>query len=166
MKSSLFFSVTPGLVLSLIGLHLAAQGALVDGSQESLLIFDEKCDPKWRKTKQTLKQNIRSHWQDPQCYDFTFTRYCFCMPEDVGPFNVKVRDGVVVEPVGKGIPTMPEIFSMINAKCIAGCNKDKGAVLCNVDYDQQGWVKSLYIDESSFIADEETSFVISDFKVC
>ena len=130
----------------------------------------DQCDPNWQTLNVQLKRN-RAAWnqysKSMKCYTMVFARQCFCPPEWRGPFDATV-DGRVVYPKRFSIPTMDEIFDMVQERCIDGCPK-RGAVLCNVKFaseDEGSYIKSLYIDQIKQIADEEIGYTIDDLKPC
>ncbi len=84
-------------------------------------------------------------------YDFTVTRTCFCPPAYTRPRDVQVRDG---KPISGGrkireYATVPRIFDVIQNAI------DEQAERLEVTYGPGGLPRSVYIDYSFMIADEE-----------
>ena len=106
-------------------------------------------------------------FNDLQDYTYTISRNCFCPEEFRGPFVVTVRDGKfssatyegTTQPVDHSIPTIAELFDLINDACTTPT-----AGLSVVYNDEMGYPESLYIDQNECIADEETSYMVSGLE--
>lgn len=103
-------------------------------------------------------------------YRFTITRSAFLVPEYVGPAKVTVTNGVVtkVEPAGSNsiaagafdnCDTIEELF----ARAQGGIETDGATV--NGTYDAiTGVPKTISIDPIPMAADDEISYIVSDFQ--
>lgn len=103
-------------------------------------------------------------------YRFTYTRHCFCMPQDRGPFEVTVRGGEVaaVTYEGEGEPsdrapseyqTVEDLFALLAEAY------DRDAARVDVTYDPAtGQPTSFYIDYSERVADEELGFDVEPVR--
>ena len=90
-------------------------------------------------------------------YRFHVQRSCFCNPK-TGVATISVRNGKpgTIANQLDDVATMPRLF-----KLVAGAIKQRVARL-TVTYDRtRGYVRSVYIDRSQAIADEEVGYTIT-----
>ena len=101
----------------------------------------------------------RAKWkaQAPRSYRFELRRQCFCPPQT--SVTVIVRGGRIAEAPKevKSVATVPRLFREIQRAI------DAKVVDLNVSYARRGVPKSLYIDRSQFIADEESGYTVKRF---
>lgn len=127
---------------------------------------------------QTQLDANRKKWasQDIDDYSFTLQRSCFCRGDAIRPINIEVRDGEVSSAryadTGELIPD----DSQYNKQSVYNLNADglfnlveqgikSGAEKVDVSYDKTyGLPTSIYIDQSTQIADEEMGYTISNFR--
>lgn len=113
----------------------------------------------------------RERWAQnrPANYDFTLTRYCFCLAEVVRPVVIEVRGGVVQSrtyaatglPVAERwasyFPTMDGLLAEVDS---ASKNADR----MQATYDRQyGYLSHANIDFVSTIANDEVELTVNDF---
>lgn len=157
------------------------------GGQESIPMDDfftntSGCDPDWQSNEQ-LWTARHQQWQDASalnnhCYNMTLYRSCFCPPEWRGPWQVAIRDDVVVDvkPFNENnsafvydlVKTMNQLFDTVYSECFENC-PNSGADFCNIQYANQtdaSYIISMYIDISKMIADEEIGYSVSNFTFC
>ena len=114
----------------------------------------------------------RQRWaaQGPDDYRFTYTRTCFCMPQDRGPFEVTVRGGEVAAATyrGEGEPSdraLSEYQTVEDLFALLAEAYDRDAARVDVTYDPAtGQPTSFYIDYSEQIADEEDGFDVESVR--
>ncbi len=112
-------------------------------------------------------------WQNARIrdYSFTFQRTCFCPREITRPVDLDIRNGKVnsasFSDTGEPLPqiastnrvTIDDMFKAIEK------GLDNNAEVVKVNYDPTyGYPTSIFIDQSTFIADEEMSFTINNFQ--
>lgn len=128
-------------------------------------------------TQSQLDAN-RKKWESQGIddYSFTFQRSCFCRGDAIRPINIEVRDGQVSSAryadTGELIPDDRQT----NKQSIYNMNADGlfnlveqgikgGAERVDVTYDKTfGIPTSIYIDQSTQMADEEMGYTISNFQ--
>jgi hypothetical protein len=110
-------------------------------------------------TRQDQLDAARKRWKTAhvRSYRYQISVSCFCAPSK-GLVYV-VRNGVPKVPAKgqKSIATVPRLF-----KTIQGAIDRKVANL-DVTYGRRGVPKSIYIDSSQMIADEEVGYTITHF---
>ena len=101
-------------------------------------------------------------------YDFTITRQCFCMEEYVGPFAVRVRDGVsTVTRSSDGSEVDPLILNLLPLSAeelfrFAEERQDQASF--RVEFDQAtGLPLSVWSDPIPEAADDELGVEVSGF---
>lgn len=130
-------------------------------------VFSGGCDSNWMQTRDDYNAAVEV-WTDPQCYNMIYERFCECLPGTTGPFEVRVRNGIVVEdnaPPDVPIPTMSMMLQTIFRNCVETC-PDKGAHSCSITYGPAGNAVNVQIDIDPDLADEEISFAILGFRIC
>jgi len=115
-------------------------------------------------------------WQQAaiRAYDFTFHRVCFCPIEYIGPYEASVLNGeaiaatldgidvfdldtINIETYGDLVLTVEEIFAELDRAI-------DEASSYTVEYDPElGFPSNVFIDWSERIADEESSYEITEF---
>lgn len=128
----------------------------------------EPCDPNYDELETAWRRSWRA-WKSNEsndCYDFTFERVTVA-PELTGPFQVQVRDGVVVSHhPEKQIPTMDEMYKLVRNYCFMTCPEVKLADWCSANFAYEGGVAYVEIDFDENILDDEELFYMSDLKFC
>ena len=104
------------------------------------------------------------------CYSYIFQQFCFCPAIAVQPYQVFVKGGKLIRPLEatglqQYVLTMEQIFDVIEERCFSNC-PDEGPITCDVTYGREGYVTSVFIDQSEIIADEEISYTVTDFAFC
>lgn len=114
----------------------------------------------------------RKQWVDhlPASYSFTWMQGCECIGDMTRPIRISVTAGqlttavfvddqrAVGEPVRGALLTIDGVFDKIQNAF------DQGAAEVTVDYDPaRGYPRSVFVDYSRQVADEELSLQISDF---
>ena len=101
-------------------------------------------------------------------YDFTISRQCFCMEEYVGPFAVRVRDGIsTVTRSSDGSEVDPLILNLLPLSAeelfqFAEERQDQASF--RVTYDQAtGLPLSIWSDPIPEAADDELGVLVSGF---
>ena len=101
-------------------------------------------------------------------YDFTISRQCFCMEEYVGPFAVRVRDGIsTVTRSSDGSEVDPLILNLLPLSAeelfqFAEERQDQASF--RVTYDQAtGLPLSVWSDPIPEAADDELGVLVSGF---
>jgi len=101
----------------------------------------------------------RAKWkaQAPRSYRFELRRQCFCPPQT--SVTVIVRGGRIAEAPKevKSVATVPRLFRDIQRAI------DAKVVDLNVSYAKRGVPRSLYVDRSKNVIDEETGYTIKRF---
>jgi Family of unknown function (DUF6174) len=104
----------------------------------------------------------RASWkaQNLRSYTFTLQRVCFCPEEYTRPVTITVREGVATNAPEHlaAYGTIDKILDTVEA-----AYTDKAEQL-DVTYAPDGWPKTVYIDRSKQIADEEYSLTITDVR--
>ena len=103
-------------------------------------------------------------------YDFTITRQCFCLETWIGPFAVRVRDGVsTVTRVSDGNEVDPLILDQLPLSAeelFAFAEERQGQASFRVTYDQAtGLPLSIWSDPIPEAADDELGVEVRDFTV-
>jgi hypothetical protein len=101
-------------------------------------------------------------------YDFTITRQCFCMEEYVGPFAVRVRDGVsTVTRLIDGNEVDPLILNLLPLSAeelFQFVEERQDHASFRVTYDQAtGLPLSVWSDPIPEAADDELGVEVRDF---
>ena len=101
-------------------------------------------------------------------YDFTITRQCFCLETWVGPFAVRVRDGVsVVTRVSDGSEVDPLILDQLPISAeelFQFAEERQEQASFRVTYDQAtGLPLSIWSDPIPEAADDELGVLVSGF---
>lgn len=114
----------------------------------------------------------RKQWVDhlPASYSFTWMQSCECIGDMTRPIRISVTAGqltnavfvddqaAVGEPVRRYLLTIDGVFDKIQDAI------DQDAAEITVDYDPaRGYPRSVFVDYSRQVADEELSLQISDF---
>ncbi|MEM6327145.1 MAG: DUF6174 domain-containing protein [Bacteroidota bacterium] len=113
-------------------------------------------------------ENARSLWsdRDVETYTMTLSRACFCLPESLGPFEVRVENGAIVSAMRDGQPvpasdvlTVDALFDLLEDAY------DEGAHSVRAEYDAAlGFPLSVSIDYDEDIADEEIGYTVTDLS--
>ena len=102
----------------------------------------------------------RTNWaaRNLRSYSFTVSKSCFCPEEYTRPATITVRDGVAVDaPVHlAAYSTIDKVLDAVDA-----AHKSKPDVL-EVDFSAEGWPRTLRVDPSAALADEEYYLTISN----
>ena len=103
-------------------------------------------------------------------YDFTITRQCFCLETWVGPFAVRVRDGVsTVTRLSDGSEVEPMILEQLPLSAeelFAFAEERQEQASFRVTYDQAtGLPLSIWSDPIPEAADDELGVEVRDFTV-
>jgi len=115
----------------------------------------------------------RMLWSRPgrYAYAFTWQQSCFCPTEMTRPIRITVETGQIKTavyaddqvPVSASVMTslltIEGVFDLIQSAI------DRHAAQIDVQYDTIGFPKSVFIDISTRIADEERSIAISDVQL-
>jgi hypothetical protein len=101
-------------------------------------------------------------------YDFVISRQCFCMLEYVGPFTVRVRDGVsAVTRTSDGSevdPLILELLPLSAEELFAFVEERQAQASFRVTYDQAiGLPLSVWSDPIPEAADDELGIEVRDF---
>ena len=101
-------------------------------------------------------------------YDFTITRQCFCLETWVGPFAVRVRDGVsVVTRVSDGSEVDPLILDQLPISAeelFQFAEERQEQASFRVEFDQTtGLPLSIWSDPIPEAADDELGVLVSGF---
>jgi len=114
----------------------------------------------------------RRQWADhlPAAYSFTWTQGCECISDMTRPIRISVTSGQIAnavfvddqravgEPVRGYLLTIDGVFDRIQAAI------DQDAAEVTVEYDPaRGYPRSVFVDYSRQVADEELALQISDF---
>ncbi len=114
----------------------------------------------------------RMRWvnQLPSSYSFTWTQSCDCLSDMTRPIRITVASGqitsavfaddqqVVGEPIRRNLQTIDGVFDEIQAAL------DQDAEEVTVDFDPtRGYPRSVFVDYSRQVADEELILQISNF---
>jgi len=114
-------------------------------------------------TAQQQLDAAKLRWQAANVsnYHYTVERRCFCVPSFVGPATIVVRDDLPqATPAGfEDIAAVPRLHAIVQ-KAI-----DDRVERLGVAYDARGVPLSIAIDRSSMIADDEITYLVSDFTV-
>ena len=101
----------------------------------------------------------RAKWkaQAPRSYRYELRRTCFCPPQK--GVTVIVRGGRIVKyPEDlKSVASVPRLFRAIQEAI------DDKVVDLDVSYAKRGFPKSLYVDRSQYVADEESGYTVKRF---
>ncbi|NBP83654.1 hypothetical protein EBU60_07350, partial [bacterium] len=103
-------------------------------------------------------------------YRYTITRQCFCMETHVGPFTVRVRDGVsAVIRTSDGSEVNPiilELLPLSAEELFAFVEERQAQASFRVTYDQAtGLPLSVWSDPIPEAADDELGIEVRDFTV-
>lgn len=103
-------------------------------------------------------------------YDFTITRQCFCLETWIGPFAVRVRDGVsTVTRLSDGSEVEPMILEQLPLSAeelFAFAEERQEQASLRVTYDQAtGLPLSVWSDPIPEAADDELGVEVSGFTV-
>ena len=119
-------------------------------------------------------QAARNRWTstEPNAYQFTLQRGCFCAPPATRPVVISVRNHLVesrrYEDDGSAVsgelaaqfPTIDGVFDQIDAAIIGG------ARTVTADFDStRGFPLHVFIDYRGNVADDELTLAIRDFAV-
>lgn len=114
--------------------------------------------------------NARAAWvaSGISNYDFTITRQCFCLETWVGPFAVRVRDGVsVVTRVSDGSEVDPLILDQLPISAeelFRFAEERQEQASFRVEFDQTtGLPLSIWSDPIPEAADDELGVLVSGF---
>ena len=115
-------------------------------------------------------ENARAAWaaSDIGDYDFTITRQCFCLETWVGPFAVRVRDGVsTVTRLSDGSEVEPMILEQLPISAeelFAFAEERQEQASFRITYDQAtGLPLSIWSDPIPEAADDELGVEVSGF---
>ena len=105
----------------------------------------------------------RARWKakGPRSYTMRVRRSCFCAPPYTSPHTVVVRGGRIVRAheAVRDVATVPRLFRVVQRAI------NSKAVRLSVRYDStRGFPRSIAIDQSFMIADEEQAFTVDRFK--
>lgn len=102
----------------------------------------------------------RSNWKAKglRSYKFTVQKNCFCPPEYTKSVTITVQNGAATDSPEhlKAYDTVDKLLDRI------GKGLSSKAVQVDMDFANEGWPRSFYIDQSRQIADEEFGVVVSD----
>lgn len=105
----------------------------------------------------------RAKWKAARVtsYDFRGSISCFCAPDYRKARTVKVRHGAPVHPPDslKSVATVPRMFRFIQAAI------DGKVASLQVQYGKRGVPRSIWVDRSRQIADEEVGYSFDRFVV-
>ena len=101
-------------------------------------------------------------------YDFIITRQCFCLETWIGPFAVRVRDGVsTVTRLSDGSEVEPMILEQLPLSAeelFAFAEERQGQASFRITYDQAtGLPLSIWSDPIPEAADDELGVEVRDF---
>jgi hypothetical protein len=110
---------------------------------------------------QSKLTSAKDRWRATHLSDYTFDLEisCFCRPLP-DPIHLTVKDGKPVDPpeAARGATTVPKIFRIIQSAI------DGHAATVKATYGAKGLPRSVYIDRSKMIADEEVTYSSSHLK--
>jgi len=109
----------------------------------------------------------------PAAYSFTYTRSCFCMPADIGPFWVTVENGLVTSALyrtteGDTVAAAGSVQSYALDSIWQQVNNFIGRphhdffLRSNPTW---GFPDSFFVDQSLMMADDEYGVTVKDFTV-
>lgn len=102
----------------------------------------------------------RTNWaaQKLRSYTFTIQRSCFCPDEYTRAVTITVRDGVPTD-----APSHLAAYSTIDKvlDTVAQAHASKADRL-DVDFTPQGWPRTVYVDQSAQLADEEYGLTLTN----
>jgi hypothetical protein len=126
-------------------------------------------------TARTALRENQQKWiaQSVDHYRFDLTIGCFCPWRDLMPLQVEVKNGQVISLTDKtGQPTPPAYAETFNrAATIDGLfgildSAIGSASKITVEYDADyGYPKSIHIDYSSMVTDDEINYTVENFEV-
>ena len=129
------------------------------------------CQDNWRQIRKRLRAS-QTKWAkkapSTSCYNMTLAKQCFCTPEWIGPHALQITNGAIKNTTipSTEMPTVEDLFDLVDEHCVADCPAS-GAASCKVRFDPvYGYIKSLWIDVSAQMADEEIGYVVSDLSFC
>jgi hypothetical protein len=104
----------------------------------------------------------RGRWsrEGARDYSYDLSVECFCPPEARAPVRIAVRDGrpaAVPERV-RHVATVPLLFAVVQEAI------DARVAALRVEYGERGVPRSIWIDRSARMADEEVGYRIEGFK--
>jgi hypothetical protein len=112
----------------------------------------------------------RQRWdgQGIAAYEFVVMRSCYCIPEAIRPYRIRVMDGVIVDVRDAETGAAP--LSSLTFRTIHGLFDlvedaiEQEAYVLEVEYHQQlGYPTHISIDYDRQTADEEQGFTVSAF---
>uniref|UniRef100_UPI00286B0D4D DUF6174 domain-containing protein n=1 Tax=Armatimonas sp. TaxID=1872638 RepID=UPI00286B0D4D len=102
----------------------------------------------------------RSNWtaKKLRSYKFTLRKNCFCTEEYTRPVTITVQNGVAINSPEhlKAYDTVEKTLDVI------GEALTRKADQVDMDFSLDGWPRSVFIDHSRVIADEEYSLTVTD----
>lgn len=138
-------------------------------------------NPKTRLISNLYTANLKK-WQSQRVSDYTFTlqHNCYCLPEKMTPIMVTVKNGKVISAITESlevainangseaapsvVDAMDQAMSVDQLFAQIKTAIDGNSAKISVKYDARwGYPKSIYIDRSEMIADEEFSLSVSGF---
>jgi hypothetical protein len=110
--------------------------------------------------------------EPPAAYRFTFSRQCFCLPEDVGPFVVTIENGAVLSArrrvSGGDTAAAGSLQSYALDSIWAQANRALAEPYTHafIRYDSVwGFPDSFFVDKVMIMADDEYGFTVRDFTI-
>ena len=111
--------------------------------------------------------------QPPAAYSFTYTRSCFCLPEDNGPFRVTVEHGVVTSALyrtteGDTVAAAGSLqsYALDSIWNVVNGYRARPYHSLFVHHDSTwGYPDSFFVDQSLLMQDDEYGVTITDFTV-
>ena len=121
---------------------------------------------------QDLFNQNQQRWiaQDIRDYRYQLQVLCFCPPDITKPVIIEVRNAepVAVTDVTSGAPVDTDYFDNYNTinKMFATIQDafDRDAYKVTVSYHQLGYPTNIYIDFIQLAADDEITYIISNFQ--
>jgi hypothetical protein len=131
----------------------------------------DRCGSNWRQIKKRLYRS-RRRWErkatNPDCYNMTVEKICFCAPAYRGPHNISVVHNKIqnTSEFATQMVTVKDLFHLVNENCVKNCPQS-GAASCTVQFDPEyGFVSYLYVDPTLRIKDEEFGYNVTNLKFC
>lgn len=100
-------------------------------------------------------------------YSYTQTRFCFCLPKELGPHKLTIQNGVIVGVDGEAFDALiHQGYLTINDSFEYIINKlENDPEEFNLEFDSNyGFPTDVFFDMSLMIADEEIILTFTDFS--
>jgi Family of unknown function (DUF6174) len=102
----------------------------------------------------------RTNWaaQKLRSYKFTIQRSCFCPDEYTRAVTITVRDGVPTDapPHLAAYSTVDKVLDTVTEAHASKADR------LEVEFTPEGWPRTVYVDQSARIADEEYGLTLTD----